>query len=112
MIAMIANYLTIVGQPNPHHDLMCYALGGLDLNWNSFMLGITLRHVTLSFDDLYRYILTHERILDHQFGNSFMQTNVVKMNEMNLRSQGNNKNFLRTNNNNIGNSGTYSNWNL
>lgn len=51
-------------------------------------------------------VIAHERILVHQFDNSIMQANVVRMNGLNIRSQGNNKNSSRNGNSNIGSSGS------
>lgn len=50
---VIIDHLDTVRHPMPDHDLLYYALGGLDANWNSFISRITLRFNLINFDELF-----------------------------------------------------------
>lgn len=61
---MIFDYLAIIGQPILYHNMVLYALRGLDSNWNSFISCITLRPILILFDEFYSHRPANERIFD------------------------------------------------
>jgi gag-polypeptide of LTR copia-type len=66
----LADELTFVGSPISDDDLVLQVLGGLDSDYNSFVVAANTKD-QLSFNELQAMLQSHENLLQSQTGSTF-----------------------------------------
>lgn len=64
LIRSLVDHLTAIGEAIIDHDLIIYAISGLDSNYKPFVSFFTMRFMCFSFDEFHSQILTYERHIE------------------------------------------------
>ena len=65
-VKFVANNLVAIGESISEHDHVLYLLGGLVVDYNSFVVSITSRHEPLYLAEIHSMLLTYEHCLEQQ----------------------------------------------